>query len=542
MDNKNQAAELKTEAENREMQLAQKTLQEADQGAEAADRAKEESLSPQLSQIYEFVGVLGSGGMGEVFKAKHKILKQFVAIKRIKADKVDQAAVKRFVNEAKAASLLKHANLAGVREFGVDAETGCYAIMDFVEGISLSSMIESGLLQNDPLRLIKITEQLAEGLQFAHEHHVVHRDIKPSNIIVNTDAAGKDQAVIVDFGIAKLMHSNAEKLTQTGEVYGSPAYMSPEQALGKEIDYRTDIYSLGCVLFECLAGSPPYSGENPMQIAMKHINEPTPEIESECKDQRIIALKNVVSKCLEKETNNRYGTANDLIADLKKISKGEKLDRLLNRQQSRINSGSKHKLRLTIFGLICLFVLVLQYSLEKQKESAAYQRFSVLPISEDTKQALVEDDLESYDFFGKGKYRESAYRLETSNLVMDKEIARLEMKTRSSLNQHEIKTLRQTIWQLQFLKVENLVHMARCQIKLEQFDDARNAIEKAIAFIRSERKAIISQDRSFVFDDAYKSYLEILRAQGLKEKQTELEKEYASIKEQLTRARSNVLP
>lgn len=265
-------------------------------------------IGKRIAGKFEIISVLGSGGMSVVYRAKHLMLDREVAVKLIHPGQMQEKVMQRFRQEAKAATSLNHANIATVREFGYDEINGAYLAMDFVNGLSLSDAIkESGTLSAE--RVKNLFLQICDGLKHAHEAGVVHRDIKPANIILTSDANGKEIAKIVDFGIAKLVdEENQSNLTQTGEVFGTPNYMSPEQCLGKKADARSDIYSLGCVLFECLTGKVPFQADSAIHILMKHVNEPIDL--SKIRQHKVFA--NCIEGCLEKKPDDRWQSISDL--------------------------------------------------------------------------------------------------------------------------------------------------------------------------------------------------------------------------------------
>jgi serine/threonine protein kinase len=240
--------------------------------------ARPELTVGQLSKTYDFFGQIGSGGMGVIYKARHAMLKKDVAIKILHL--VNEINVQRFQREAQAAYNLRHENVVAVHEFGMTEEGQPYMVMEFIEGKTLSTIIdERGAL---PLELcINIFKQVCAGIAHAHAKGVLHRDIKPSNVMLTNPESWSPQVRIVDFGIAKVLDAdepNSGKLTRTGDFLGSPLYMSPEQCLGKDMDLRSDIYSIGCIMYEALTGKPPLSGETPMETLLKQMNEKAPSL------------------------------------------------------------------------------------------------------------------------------------------------------------------------------------------------------------------------------------------------------------------------
>lgn len=291
--------------------------------AEEPDR----SIADNLGDRYEVLSLLGKGGMGAVYKVRDKELNKIFAVKVLNQNLVeDKGSMKRFEQEAKAASGLTHANMAAVYDFGM-GKRGCpYLIMDYLEGTSLADTIKAeGYL--DAPRAIDVFIQALEAVVHAHMKGVIHRDIKPSNIILEKKAGGVEFAKLVDFGIAKVLPSDqraAENLTQTGDIFGSPLYMSPEQCQGNKQDFRSDIYAFGCVMYEALTGIQPFAAENPIRTILKHINEQPEAISSLPQDFRIPReLDFIVMRCLEKDPKDRYQTAQDLLKDLNALKEGK---------------------------------------------------------------------------------------------------------------------------------------------------------------------------------------------------------------------------
>ncbi len=228
-----------------------------------------------VSGKYSIEEKLGEGGMGSVYQAYDGLMKRVVAIKLLNQDReISNEGLQRFQQEATATSTLNHSNIVRVHDFSVCDIHGPYLVMDLIDGEPLNCLISrKGRL--DPQFVSDIIIQIADGLQHAHEKGIVHRDLKPSNILVVSEPGKPPTAQVVDFGIAKLQGHNLEdlKLTKTGEVFGSPLYMSPEQCLADKLDQRSDIYSLGCVMYEALSGEPPFKGRNFGETVIKHTKE-----------------------------------------------------------------------------------------------------------------------------------------------------------------------------------------------------------------------------------------------------------------------------
>ncbi len=265
---------------------------------------------------YEILSVLGEGGMSKVYKARHKFMDRVVAVKLLHEHLVsDSLALQRFEHESKAASSLSHQNIVTVHDFGRTKSGQAYFVMDCLEGESLADVLARDVRL--PLaESISIFKQTCEGLEHAHKKGVVHRDLKPSNLVLMKNDDGTTQVKIVDFGIAKLMPKDGkprQNITQTGEIFGSPLYMSPEQCNSKNMDHRSDIYSLGCLMYETLAGVPPLMGENFVNTVVKHINEAPPPFSQTAPEANVPPqVEACIMKCLEKEPYNRYQSASEV--------------------------------------------------------------------------------------------------------------------------------------------------------------------------------------------------------------------------------------
>lgn len=198
-----------------------------------APPANDPLIGSLIAERLEILSLIGAGGMSTVYRAKHLLLDRIVAVKVMQVGKVDDHAVRRFQQEAKAATALNHPNIATVREFGMAESGDPYLVMDYIEGTSLSDLIkQDGALSVE--RTKAIMTQVCAGLQHAHSLGIVHRDLKPANVMLLKDATGSETAKIVDFGIAKILQSDGKsELTKAGEIFGTPLYMSPEQGLGK---------------------------------------------------------------------------------------------------------------------------------------------------------------------------------------------------------------------------------------------------------------------------------------------------------------------
>ncbi len=273
-----------------------------------------------LGDRYEIDGVLGRGGMGIVYRGKHVLMDRPVAIKMLHPEHTsDKHVVARFQTEAQTLSQLSHPNLVSVLDFGVTANHEPYMIMDFHSGQSLENyVLAQGVLST--AEGVAIFKQVLEGLSVVHKAGIVHRDIKPSNLIISAELA--PNVKIVDFGIAKNPKVEKErlKLTNTGEVVGTPRYMSPEQCTGKELDARSDIYALGCVMYECFTGKPTFDGDSFYDMVRLHLNE-TPSLLPFFQPgvNHPKELIDLIFKALKKNPEDRYQSSDEMLEALIKI-------------------------------------------------------------------------------------------------------------------------------------------------------------------------------------------------------------------------------
>jgi eukaryotic-like serine/threonine-protein kinase len=269
-----------------------------------------------LADRYEILEVIGGGGMGLVYKARHRLMNRIVAIKMLHKHMVSSAdALKRFQVEAQAASCLSLPNILTIYDFGLSNEGQPFMVMDYLEGCSLGDVIEREGYLTVP-RALDIFLQVCTGLAHAHSKGIIHRDLKPSNIMLVNSGEQRDFVKIVDFGIAKLMRQTdrtPEQLTRTGEVFGSPLYMSPEQCKGKQLDPRSDIYSLGSVMYRALTGCPIFEGDEVIEFLFKQVSEMPQSFGTVAPKLAIPkSLEQSVFKALAKEPENRWQTMEDL--------------------------------------------------------------------------------------------------------------------------------------------------------------------------------------------------------------------------------------
>jgi serine/threonine protein kinase len=264
-----------------------------------------------LAGKYRIDSLLKHGGMGAVYRATHLMLHKPIAIKLIKPELVtSEDTIRRFHREAQAASQLDHPNIVTIHDLGKAEDGTLYIAMELVTGTSLKELVKTeGALE--PGRAIRIAAAIGSALTLAHRQQIIHRDLKPQNIMICRDAEGHEQPKLLDFGIAKTFESEGPALTSTGLVLGTPHYMSPEQAKGTAVDGRSDLYSLGIILYEMLVGKVPFEAPSIPAILVKHLNE-TPKPPTALRPGLDASLETIVLRCLEKEPAGRYQTAQEL--------------------------------------------------------------------------------------------------------------------------------------------------------------------------------------------------------------------------------------
>ena len=276
-------------------------------------------MPPQPAQVYsdryEILRQVARGGMAEVYLARDQLLDRRVALKVLFPElSIDRSFVERFRREAQSAANLSHPNIVSVYDWGEEDDT-YFIVMEYIDGKPLSALLRAqGPLLAD--RAASIGADVAAALAFAHRNGVVHRDVKPGNVLLD----GNDHVKVTDFGIARAANTK-ENLTQTGAVMGTATYFSPEQAQGYGVDPRSDVYSLGVVLYEMVTGRPPFAGDNPLTIAYKHVRE-APVPPRQVNPAIPAAFEAIILQAMAKDPDDRYGTADELRADLVRYQQG----------------------------------------------------------------------------------------------------------------------------------------------------------------------------------------------------------------------------
>lgn len=274
-----------------------------------------ELLGTTINERYKVVRQLGQGGMGVVYLCEDGILGRQVAIKFLSTS-AESRALERFRLEAQALGKLKHNNVLEVMDFGEDSEGRLYLVMEYVPGGSLKEYLQrNGTLAFSVF--YDIVRQLCAGIAAAHEKGILHRDIKPANVMVAEEEEVGVSVKLLDFGVARYSQEQFQTITSKGAAIGSPPYMSPEVISGDSVDHRSDMYSLGCLMYELLGGRPPFLGENALDTMMMHVNE-EPDFQP-LHGQYPPELVEILAKCLEKNPDDRYGSVDQIVLALEAV-------------------------------------------------------------------------------------------------------------------------------------------------------------------------------------------------------------------------------
>lgn len=273
---------------------------------------------------YKLEAVLGEGASAVVYQGRHQVLNKLVAIKILRPSMArDLAISKRFLVEAKACSLIDHPNVIDVLDFGTLEDGTTYSVIEYLKGETLADAIEHNR-EIDARRLLRIAWQIADGLEAAHRCNVIHRDLKPENVFMIDKGSHSDFVKILDFGIAKAS-SLALMQTCAGTVFGTPYYMSPEQAMGSDVDHRSDIYALGVIMYEMASGTVPFMADNVLSVLNQHVNQAPPPL-IDCTHPSAVSFGPVlaefdamVRKCMSKKPEHRYQSTQQLQDDIKRL-------------------------------------------------------------------------------------------------------------------------------------------------------------------------------------------------------------------------------
>src|SRR5688572_19793831 len=281
-------------------------------------KKKQDQLVGQLlAGKYKILKKIGEGGMGSVYIAYQQPINRKVAVKVLLGKLADdEVAVKRFEQEAIAISKMQHPNTVTIYDYGITEDSRLYIVMEFLKGKTLTQLLRQDTVL-PPSRACKIMRQVCASLGDAHAAGIIHRDLKPDNIFLSEVGGDPDWVKVLDFGVAKLADTDNGALTQTGMIFGTPKYMSPEQAEGRPIDYRADIYALGVVMYELLAGRPPFVADTPVALLLKHISEPAPPFSRVRPDLTVDPrIEAIVMKSLEKNPDRRQQMVGELAQEL----------------------------------------------------------------------------------------------------------------------------------------------------------------------------------------------------------------------------------
>jgi serine/threonine protein kinase len=281
-----------------------------------------------IGGAFQIAKPIGRGGMGTVYEVNHLALGRKCALKILSPELVNEVNWKRFQKEAKAIAGLSHPSLVHIYDLGIHNNRLPFYAMDLLKGEDL----ETRILKKGPLNLIdtvKLVLKLLDGIAYAHKHGIIHRDLKPANILLTSEANGETSVKILDFGIAKLAglddESEDQYMTSTGEIFGSPFYMSPEQCMGEAVDTRSDIYSIGCTLYEMLTGQVPLDGGSPLDTVMLHLEELPKSLSEKSGRSFPKSIETVVARSMAKLPQDRYQSAQEMAEDLKRILAGKDL-------------------------------------------------------------------------------------------------------------------------------------------------------------------------------------------------------------------------
>ncbi len=304
-----------------------------------------------IDDKYRLVGLLGTGGMGEVYEAQHVYLGRKVAVKLLRPElTANPEAVQRFHREAQAASNIGHDCIVEILDFGKLDDGTNYLVMEYLEGTPLSDITVQGPV--DPLRGLDIMIQMCDGLAAAHRSGIIHRDMKPENVFLVHDSHGRERVKILDFGIAKVTDNESDQhLTKTGAIFGTPHYMSPEQAKGEPLDQRSDIYSVGVIMYELFTGTVPFKGESFMGVLTQHITSAPPP-PSQIRSDIPPVIEEIILRAIAKEPENRFQSMEEFIEALEnaRVALGGNASgylggtaKTVSPGSTRSDSGKRHK-------------------------------------------------------------------------------------------------------------------------------------------------------------------------------------------------------
>jgi serine/threonine protein kinase len=483
----------------------------------------EPQIGSQFAENYVIESILGSGGMGKVLRVRHTGLDRTFALKIILPDRtLTDADLERFRHEAQTLHDMRHENIVRIFEYGITPNGKPYQILDFVDGEPLSNFIGTDCPLSVAQRL-EIAIQICRGLMHAHEHGVIHRDVKTSNILVQ-NSGERLQATLIDFGLAKSEVKGGRTLTRTGDIVGSPAYLSPEQALGQNIDCRTDVYSLGIVLYELFSGRLPFLGASALEQVMIRFHEKPPE--EPLQQKTSVGLRNIIFKCLEQSRDNRYSSAQELLDDLQAIAAGEK-----PKAKRRFHVPKKYWIAGAAVGACMLFMLsflTATYLLVRQQGSSGSKRPSIVTggtaesVGSTLNQARIEEkeaydtDQRAYAYYVRGDYAKCIEMLRTGETLFERmAVAEPDPKKKKI---HRL------------LLAEKQFFIGECYNGLNKLEDARVYMDKAWQAFYAEGEMNPNANKCAA------EFTEVLRKLGKNKEADKVQSEFETFKHSLEHA------
>ena len=366
-----------------------------EQAASAGPRSATGTLPEQAGDDgwsrLKILDKIASGGMGTVFKAMHSTMERECAVKVLSQKSDSDTAVKRFFKEARLVCSLDHANIVKVFSFGFNHENAPYFVMELLEGNSLDQILK----RDGRLKLrdfLPVFTQVLNAIDYAHHRQVVHRDLKPANIfLANGNEPGKFNVKLMDFGIAQIVDADTDvKLTKTGALLGTPLYMSPEQTKNEPVDHRSDIYSIGAIMYEAFVGTPPFSGDTALDVMYKHANQALDET-SMPQAASFKKLRKCIIKCLEKDPNNRFQSIADLRDQLEVACDGLEDKERLRTSKEKYNQ----KLVIAVVAVALVTMGAWFMSVDRQRTKASQKQARSLVKNLEVTSDLSSDKCES---------------------------------------------------------------------------------------------------------------------------------------------------